>query len=141
MIQEAFLKLKKKIKNHSDEILEPILQEMRKVRERRMLWSPDIIHLNKKISNLISQNQTLTQLKEQGLVDSDIFISRSNALAEKLRTAKLEKERLLRADADITISQTEEILDVLADAPIFLDFFDAELFGELIEMIIVESNE
>ena len=106
-----------------------------------MLWSPDIIHLNKKISNLISQNQTLTQLKEQGLVDSDIFISRSNALAEKLRTAKLEKERLLRADADITISQTEEILDVLADAPIFLDFFDAELFGELIEMIIVESNE
>lgn len=141
MIQEAFLKLHYKLKNHSDEILEPILQEMRKVRERRMLWSPDIIHLNKKISNLISQNQTLTQLKEQGLVDSDIFISRSNALAEKLRTAKLEKERLLRADADITISQTEEILDVLADAPIFLDFFDAELFGELIEMIIVESNE
>lgn len=135
------MKLHYKLKNHSDEILEPILQEMRKVRERRMLWSPDIIHLNKKISNLISQNQTLTQLKEQGLVDSDIFISRSNALAEKLRTAKLEKERLLRADADITISQTEEILDVLADAPIFLDFFDAELFGELIEMIIVESNE
>ena len=131
------MKLHYKLKNHSDEILEPILQEMRKVRERRMLWSPDIIHLNKKISNLISQNQTLTQLKEQGLVDSDIFISRSNALAEKLRTAKLEKERLLRADADITISQTEEILDVLADAPIFLDFFDAELFGELIEMIIV----
>ena len=135
------MKLHYKLKNHSDEILEPILQEMRKVRERRMLWSPDIIHLNKKISNLISQNQTLTQLKEQGLVDSDIFISRSNALAEKLRTAKLEKERLLRADADITISQTEEILDVLADAPIFLDFFDAELLGELIEMIIVESNE
>ena len=32
-------------------------------------------------------------------------------------------------------------MEILDDGPDFLDSFDAELFGELVETIIVESNE
>ena len=35
-----------------------------------MLWSTDVIELNKQISNLTSQSHTLAQLKQQGIVDS-----------------------------------------------------------------------
>ncbi len=65
------------------------------IRNRRMLWSLDVIELNKQISELSSQNQMLTTLKQQGLIDPDIFISQSNELTEQLRAAKLKKERLL----------------------------------------------
>ena len=80
-------------------------------------------------------------LKQQGGVDPDIFISRSNELAEQLRAVKLEKERLLSATHDDAIAQTQELIDTIEAGPEFLDEFDGELFGELVDKIIVESNE
>ena len=106
-----------------------------------MLWSEDVIELNKKISNITSQNQLLAVLKQQGGVDPDIFISRSNELAEQLRAVKLEKERLLNATHDDVIAQPQELIDTIEVGPEFLEEFDGELFGELIDRIIVESNE
>ena len=100
-----------------------------------------VIELNKQISDLTSQNQMLATLKQQGLIDPDIFIAQSNELTEQLRAVKLKKERLLAVDGDNTISQTRELMEILDDGPDFLDSFDAELFGELVETIIVESNE
>ena len=106
-----------------------------------MLWSADVVELNKRISNITSQNRLLAMLKQQGGVDPDIFISRSNELAEQLRNAKQEKERLLGASDNETIAQTQELIEIIDAGPDFLEEFDAELFGELIEKIIVESNE
>ena len=106
-----------------------------------MLWSEDIVSLNRKISDLSSQYQMLTEFKQKNLIDPDIYIAQSNALTEQLRSAKCEKEHLLDADGDTTIQDTREILDILETGPDLLDAFDAELFGELIDKIIVESNE
>lgn len=66
------------------------------IRSHHLLWSVDVIELNKQISNLTSQNQLLAMLKQQGGVDPDIFISRSNELAEQLRAVKREKRRCQR---------------------------------------------
>ncbi len=79
-------------------------------------------------------------LKQQGLVDPDIFISKTNALAEQLRKLKLAKERLLESKTDDTLSQTKQIIEVIRDIPDFLEEFDAELFDELVDKIIVEDN-
>ena len=84
-----------------------------------MLWSLDVIELNKQISDLTSQNQMLATLKQQGLIDPDIFISQSNELTEQLRAVKLKKERLLAVDGDNTIAQTRELMEILNDGPDF----------------------
>ena len=118
-----------------------MLETLRTIRDRRLLWSEDIVSLNKKISELSSQNQTLAFLKQNGLVDPDIFISKSNELTRQLRQAKLEKEKLMDAESDMTALQTRDLIDILEDGPEFLDSFDAELFGELVEKIIIESND
>lgn len=141
VIERAFLRLYYNLKHHSGAILTQILASLQTIRNRRMLWSLDVIELNKQISELSSQNQMLTTLKQQGLIDPDIFISQSNELTEQLRAAKLKKERLLVADSDSTIAQTQELIDILEAGPDFLDTFDAELFGELVDKIIVDSNE
>ena len=75
------------------------------------------------------------------MVDPDLFISRRDALAEQLRAVKLEKERLLKSEENPTISQTRVLLETLEAAPEFLDTFDEELFREIVDKIIVESNE
>ena len=140
-IHAAFCRLYYKLRHHSDEILAPLLTDLQMIRSRRFLWSPDIIELNKQISNITSQNQLLAMLKQQGGVDPDIFISRSNELAEQLRAVKQEKSRLLNEKGDDTIARTQELIETLDAGPDFLDAFDGELFGELVEKIIVESNE
>lgn len=140
-IMESFLRLYYKLKHHGEPILSQILSSLQTIRNRRMLWSLDVIELNKQISELSSQNQMLTTLKQQSLIDPDIFIFQSNELAEQLRAAKLKKERLLVADSDSAIAQTQELIDILEAGPDFLDAFDAELFGELVDKIIVDSNE
>ena len=63
----------------------------------------------------------LATLKQQGLIDPDIFISQSNELTEQLRAVKLKKERLLAVDGDNTIAQTRELMEILDDGPDFLD--------------------
>ena len=140
-IREAFLRLYYNLKIHGEVILSEMLTSLQTIRNRRMLWSLDVIELNKQISELTSQNQMLATLKQQGLIDPGIFISQNNELTEQLRTAKLKKERLLVADGDSAIAQTRELMEILDAGPDFLDDFDAELFGELVEKIIVDSNE
>lgn len=139
-IYQAFCRLYYKLK-HQSIILEQMRENLRLIRERRMLWSPDIISLNKRISELSSQNQTLAFLKQQGLVDPDIFISKSNELARQLRQAQMDREKLVDAEGDMTAQSTRELIELLESGPEFLDSFDAELFGELVEKVIVESND
>ena len=140
-VQESFCRLYYKLKHQSIPILEQMLTNLQMVRNRRMLWSPDIVALNKRISDISSQNQTLAFLKQQGLVDPDIFIAKTNELTKQLRQAKPEKEKLMDAESDMTALQTQDLIDLLEGGPEFLDSFDAELFGELVEKIITESND
>lgn len=140
-VPAAFLRLYYKLKHQGSGILPQMLTTLQTVRNQRMLWSEDVIELNKRISNITSQNQLLAMLKQQGGVDPDIFISRSNELAEQLRAVKLEKERLLDACRDDTIAQTKALIETIEAAPDILEQFEVELFGELVDKIIVESNE
>ena len=140
-IQDAFVRLYFKLKHQGQPILSRMLTNLRAVRSLRMLWSMDVVELNNQISDINSQNQMLTELNQQGLIDPDFFISQSNGLAEKLRAAKQKKERLMNADGDKTISQTKELIEILENGPDFLDSFDEDLFAELVEQIIAESSE
>ena len=140
-INAAFCSLYYKLKHHSNPIFTQMLSNLQKIRYSRMLWSEDIISLNKKISDTLSQVQFLTQLQQAGGVDPDTFISSNNKLSEQLRRLKQEKARLLDTDSDDLADRTRDLMDVLEDGPDFLDSFDAELFDALVEKIIVDSNE
>ena len=117
------------------------IYDLRTARNGSLLWGEDIVELNKQISDIASQERLLTQLKQQGVVDPDIFISRSNLLAERRRELKLKKERILCAEEDHTIQRTQELMDVLESSPDWLEALDEELFSELIEKIVIEDNE
>lgn len=140
-VEKAFLRLYYKLRHQGMPVLHQLLRDLQEARKGRLLWSRDIMTLNNKIAELTRQERLLAELKQQGLVDPDLFISRRNGLAEQLRAVKLEKERLLADEEDQTLQQTQELLDVLASGPDFLDTFDGELFHELVERIIVENGQ
>ena len=139
-MEQAFLRLYYNLKHQGMPILKKMLSELRTIRSHQMLWSEEIIELNKRIADLSSQNLMLAKLNRQGLVDPDIFIAQSNELTKQLRETKIKKERLLMTESSDMIPLTKSVIELLEEGPDFLAEFDEELFGELIEKIIVESN-
>lgn len=65
----------------------------------------------------------------------------SNQLAQQLQKAKRQKETLLEQDGNDALSKTRELLGIPTYGPEYLEAFDGELFRELVDKIIVESNE
>ncbi len=140
VIISASLRVYYKLRHQGVSILNQMLMNLQNIRSGKLLWSLDIVALNDQIAEITRQERLLAELRQQGLVDPDIFISRDNALAERLRTVKLEKERLLEFEEDNTLQKTRELIEALESGPEFLENFDGELFGELVESIIAESN-
>lgn len=135
---QAFLRLYDNLKH--GEILQFIQKTLSTIRSRKMLWSTDIVELNQRISDISSQSHKLSTLNRRGMVDPDIFISKSNQLAEQLRNAKQQKERILQQEDRSILDSTEQLLETIEAGPEVLEAFDEELFCELIDKIIVESN-
>lgn len=140
-MKNAFLHVYYNLKHYGTNILTQLISDLYAARTGSLLWSENIVEINKQISDIASQERLLTQLKQQGVVDPDIFISRSNQLAERRRELKLQKERTLRSEEDHTIQQTQDLLDVLESGPDWLDDFDEQLFSDMVEKIVVVDNE
>lgn len=140
-VEQAFLRLYYRLKHYGSAILTQLISDLHAAKTGSLLWSENIVEINKQISDIASQERLLTQLKQQGSVDPDIFISRGNLLAERRRELKLQKERILRSEEDHSIQQTQDMLDVLESGPDWLDDFDEQLFSDLVEKIVVVDNE
>ena len=72
------------------------------------------MELNNQIAETSRKERLLAVLKKQGAVDPDIFMSWTDRLAEQLRAAKQAKSRLLDAEENQTIAQTQKLLAGLA---------------------------
>ena len=150
-MKNAFLHVYYNLKHYGTNILTQLISDLYAARTGSLLWSENIVEINKQISDIASQERLLAQLKQQGVVDPDIFISRSNQLAERRRELKLQKERILRSEEDHTIQQTQDLLDVIESGPDWLDViesgpdwlddFDEQLFSDMVEKIVVVDNE
>lgn len=140
-MKNAFLHVYYNLKHYGTNILTQLISDLYAARTGSLLWSENIVEINKQISDIASQERLLAQLKQQGVVDPDIFISRSNQLAERRRELKLQKERILRSEEDHTIQQTQDLLDFLESGPDWLDDFDEQLFSDMVEKIVVVDNE
>ena len=139
-IRNAFCRMYYNLQKNNCTVLYGMIEELTVARDRQMLWNTDIIALNKEISDINTQSHTLALLNQQGLVDSDIFISQSNQLAQRLRRAKQGKNRIFAMEKDDTIEKTEQILEILETGPSFLDNFDEELLHELVDKVMIDSN-
>ena len=139
-ITEAFLRIYFTLKHHGDQVLTQLIQDLQAAKNGKLLWSEDIVELNKQIADIACQERLLAQLKQQAVVDPDIFIFQSNQLAEQCRDANLKKSRILRSEDDQTVQRTQELLDILEDGPDLLMTFNEALFSELVETITIQDN-
>ena len=113
---------------------------MRKIREKKLLWDIEIIKLNKRISDINHQNRMLAEMNQAGLVDSDIFLTQSRAMAYQLKECKEKKEQILEQNSDNKIDRTQDLIEWFELLPEPKFEFDNEDFLDLVERIIVRKE-
>lgn len=141
-ITAAVLRLYHKLKLGQETVLRPVLSQLQELRERELRSNRKISDIDNEIARISEQNLVLVRLKSKGYVDSALYLSQMDEIDRKLRELRKLRRRLLEAAGeDRQIHDTERMMEYLEDGPEWLDEVPAELFGELIERIIIISPE
>lgn len=131
-----------KLKLGQETVLRPVLSQLQELRERELRSNRKISDIDNEIARISEQNLVLVRLKLKGYVDSALYLSQMDEIDRKLRELRKLRRRLLEAAGeDRQIHDTERMMEYLEDGPEWLDEVPAELFGELIERIIIISPE
>jgi site-specific DNA recombinase len=134
---QAFLKVYNKLLDNKDMVLKMMLDQLLELQVKTTLTKPDIVEINEKISELVTQNHSLTRLQTKGCIDSAIFIERSNRNNQKIEELRWKLRQLQEPDnITKTIEDTRLLLDLLEEAQPMVEF-DPVIFKSMIQKIIV----
>ena len=141
-ITAAVLRLYHKLKLGQETVLRPALSQLQELRERELRSNRKISDIDNEIARISEQNLVLVRLKSKGYVDSALYLSQMDEIDHKLRELRKLRRRLLEAAGeDRQIHDTERMMEYLEDGPEWLDEVPSDLFGELLDRIIIISPE
>lgn len=116
--------------------------QLQELRERELRSNRKISDIDNEIARISEQNLVLVRLKSKGYVDSALYLSQMDEIDHKLRELRKLRRRLLEAAGeDRQIHDTERMMEYLEDGPEWLDEVPSDLFGELLDRIIIISPE
>ena len=137
----ATLRLHNKLILHGQELISPLLDQLRVIRERELRSNQRLSDIDKEIANISGQNLVLIRLKSKGCIDPALALSQTDEMNRKLRDLRrLRRKVLAAADGDEQIQSTEAILDYLETAQ-WQNEVTPDLFENLVERITVVSAE
>ena len=137
----AALRLHNKLVVHGQELFQPLLDQLREIRDLELRASQKIADIDKEIANISGQNLVLIRLKSKGCIDPALALSQTDEMNRKLRDLRrLRRKVLAAADGDEQIQSTEAILDYLDNAQ-WQNEVTPNLFENLVERITVVSAD
>ena len=141
-VAEWFVHRYHKLKFGQETVLRPALSQLQELRERELRSNRKISDIDNEIARISEQNLVLVRLKSKGYVDSALYLSQMDEIDHKLRELRKLRRRLLEAAGeDRQIHDTERMMEYLEDGPEWLDEVPSDLFGELLDRIIIISPE
>ena len=136
----AFLSMYNKLSDNID-ILSTMMSQLLDLQAKSVCSRPDIMDLNEKISELVTQNHSLSRLQAKGCIDSAIFIERSNRNNKLIEELRQELRQLQEPDdTSSAIEGTRLLLDLLEGAKPMLEF-DSSIFQSMVKQITVYQEK
>ena len=134
---ESFLTLFNKLRDNRGFLLQPMVVQLRELRERAVCSQPGVAELQNKIAELVKQDHALTRLQSKGAVDPALFRERHNRIARQLEETR-EKLRPLQQPDEVStaLEETERLLTLLESDPPLLEF-DSAIFQQVVANIVV----
>ncbi len=135
-IYQAFAQMYYKLMDNRHFILNPMLMQLEELKEKSLCSRPEVMDLNRKISELAKQNHSLARLQAKGCMDSAVFIERSNRNNRKIEKLRLQLVKLQGSDhISETIENTQLLVKLMDQEKSMLEF-DPSIFKMMIRQII-----
>lgn len=140
-IYVAFLRMYHRLKGHSDIILAPAISQLDELEATLQRSNPKMLTINRAIAEATEESHKISTLRASGLLDVDACAARMNVISARLTQLRGERRRLTENEAlDETIDELRKVERVVQDGPEELTVFDEDIFDDLVEKIIAESQ-
>lgn len=140
-IYAAFLRMYHRLKGHSDIILAPAISQLDELEATLQRSNPKMLTINRAIAEATEESHKISTLRASGLLDADACAARMNVISARLTQLRWERRRLTENEAlDETIDKLRKVERIVRDGPEELTAFDEDLFDDLVEKIIAESQ-
>lgn len=142
MLEQAFIKMYNKLRPAAQNILGTMADQLCALKTSRNIGNTQIAEINKQLASLTEQNHVMNDLMVKSLIDSAFFISQSTELNRQILKLKRDKVMLMEQDdEDELLANIHALLDIFEDSPTVITEFDADLFGQITDKAIINSNE
>ena len=140
-IYTAFLRMYHRLKNHMDIILAPAISQLSELEASLQRSNPKMLTINRAIAEATEESHKISTLRASGLLDVDACAARMNVISARLTQLRGGRRRLTENEAlDETIDELRKVERIVQDGPEELTAFDEDLFDDLVEKIIAESQ-
>lgn len=126
---------------HHKEILLPLRRSLQELNLRRFSGNAKIIDIHKNIADIKEQRHVLSRLRNKGFMDEKKYNEKLTELESQLAKQERELKKTAKADnEDDTLEQLDILIDSIEKQNGIITSFDEELFGTIVERIIVRDN-
>ena len=141
IIKQAFISMCNKLIQHYREILLPLRRSLQELNMRRFSGNTKIIDIHKNIADIKEQRHVLSRLRKKGFMDEKKYNEKLTELESQLARQERELKKTAKADnEDDTFEQLDILIDSIEKQDNITTEFDEELFGIIVERIIVRDK-
>ncbi len=139
-IYETFTEMTWKLKRHHGELLGTLIRQLEQMQNRNSESQEKIRAIDKSIADLAAQNLVVTRLHTKGILELADYTAQTDDINRKIRDLRINRRQILAED------ETDEMIDTLKELESIIEEyhpgtnFDEELFGEIVESIIVDDS-
>lgn len=140
-IKQAFVSMSNKLILHHKEILLPLRRSLQELNLRRFSGNAKIIDIHKNIADIKEQRHVISRLRKKGFMDEKKYNEKLTELESQLARHERELKKTAKADnEDNTLEQLDILIDSIEKQSHIITEFDEELFGIIVERIIVRDK-
>jgi DNA invertase Pin-like site-specific DNA recombinase len=140
-IKQAFVSMCNKLILHYKEILLPLRRSLQELNMRRFSGNTKLLEIHKNIAEIKEQRYVLSRLRKKGFMDEKKYNEKLTELESQLSRQEREMKKITKADKeDDTLEQLDILTDSIEKQDNITTEFDEELFGIIVERIIVRDK-
>lgn len=140
-VQNAFVRCINILRNHSEEILTPLISRMETMQSKANGTQVKIYELDKQIATLSKQSLVIAELLSNGILEPADFASQNTELDERINQLRSKRREYLKQNENDDLLVTlHEVQDILDDMSADMTCYDEELIRSVITNATVFSD-
>lgn len=141
VIIQAFISLCNKLIQHYKEILLPLRRNLQELNARKFSGNMRVMDIRKEMADLREQRHVISRLRKRGFLDDKKYNEKLTELESKMTRLDREIKKHTKTDTeDETLVQLDILIDCIEKQDSIMTSFNEELFGMIVERIVVRDE-